>query len=425
MEKLSRPISAALLAGLLSSCVPNESAYGPNPVLQANDVSRSTDNYLWVRDTLVRRAGYARDATGVDWYEVAIAGFRYVDEQCGLYLTELYKVRRERDHVKSQLAAVGSTANGVLAIAGAAAAPIAYTAAGFGLASQMTDNASAALLFAMDPSDLDPMLKSEKDAYKNGVAAQRSNYNSSNSAMEAVGGYLNLCLPVSIEAQIKATIQNTVYVATPSNFGAPGLSRVQNGSTAVPVPSVKELRENKNLVRPPKTSPSGLALNIMAGDLNITREQASQMQKKLCVSADGDLGKIGDGGKVSSASRLALGVVQTEKLRKAPNYLLDEATWKAANQLPLCDQALHLNTFEHITLPDASSVTKVQERLKVTITEGVGYSEAEKDLVKAGDFLTGDRLNQHNRDAIRAVQRRLGVEASGQYGTAVADTISK
>lgn len=424
MEKLSKGVSAALLAALLSGCVPSGRVYGPNPVLQAKEVSRSTDNYVQVRDELVRRAGYARDATSVDWYEVAIAGFRYVDEQCDMYLTDLYKIRRERDHLKSQLSAVGTTAGSVLAIAGTASAPIAYTAAAFGLASQINDNASAALLFAMDPTDLDVMLKSQKNAYKNGVAAQRNNYRSSNAAMEAVGGYLNLCLPISIEAQIKAAIQNTVYVATPSNFGAPGLSRVQNSSPAVPVPSVKELRQDKNRVRPTKPSPDDVALNIVSGDLSITREQASQMQKRLCVSADGDLGKIPNTGKVSSATRLALGVVQTEKLKRAPTYRLDEATWDAANALPLCDSTIHLNVFEHITLPDAAAVAKVQDRLKATITEDASYSQAEKDLVTASDFVRGDRLTSHNRDAVKAVQRRLSVEVSGQYGPAVADAIT-
>ncbi|MER8855629.1 hypothetical protein NKH94_29285 [Mesorhizobium australicum] len=382
--------------------------------MRPSDASRSTTDYIQVRNTFIRRAGYATGSS-VDWYEVTVAGFGYVDEQCSQYLGDLYQIRRGRDHIKNQLAAIASTSNAVLGLTGAGMVAISTTAAAFGLASQMTENASAALLYSMDPSDIDGLLRSQMQAYRNGVAAQRATYTSPNVAMEAVRGYLNLCLPVSIEAQIKAAIQNTVYVATPSNFGVPGLSRVQSGSPVVGIPSVQDLRENKKIVRVPPPSPNSLALNIMVGDLAVTRDQAILMQKKLCVGADGDLGKTG------SRTRMAIRVVQTEKLGRPPSSLLDEATWIAANGLPLCDPTIHLNTFEHIALPDATAVTKMQERLKAYIAgDSAKFSAADKDLVKKPDFVGGDRLTADNRMAIKAMQRLYTpADVSGEYTSAI------
>lgn len=400
---------------IVAACTSYERAYGPDPVMRATHARQSTANYVEVRDTLIYRAGYP-EGSAVDWYEVAVAGFGYVDEQCSQYLADLYRIRRGRDHIKNQLAAVGTTTNTILGVTSAGKVAIAATAAAFGLASQMTENASAAFLYSMDPSDIDGLLRNQMHAYREGVAAKRATYTSSNIAMEAVRGYLNLCLPVSIEAQIKAAVQSTVYVATPSNSGVPALSRVQNASPSVP--SVQDIRE-KPIFVPPKPDPIRQARGLMAGEFALTLEQAMLMQSKICVPADGDLGMAG------SRTRIALGVVQLERLKQAPSGRIDEKTWIAANRLPPCDSSIHLSTFEHIELPDATAVERVQGWLKDYMSRHTAdFAAAHLALVGKPDFVGGDRLTADNREAIRAIQQlKTPDDVSGQYTREIAEII--
>lgn len=400
---------------ILAACTSYERAYGPDPVMRATHAAQSTTNYVEVRDTLIYRAGYP-EGSAVDWYEVAVAGFGYVDEQCSQYLADLYRIRRGRDHIKNQLAAVGTTTNTILGVTSAGKVAIAATAAAFGLASQMTENASAAFLYSMDPSDIDGLLRNQMHAYREGVAAKRATYTSSNIAMEAVRGYLNLCLPVSIEAQIKATVQSTVYVATPSNSGVPALSRVQNASPAVP--SVQDIRERPIFV-PPKPDPIRQARGLTAGEFALTLEQAMLMQSKMCVPVDGDLGKAG------SQTRVALGVVQLEILKQAPSGRIDEATWRAANTLPPCDSSIHLDAFEHIALRETAAVAVVQGRLRGYVSgHKADFAAGDLELVGKPDFVGGGLLTADNREAIKAIQRlKTPADVSGQYTLEIAEII--
>ncbi len=397
-------------------------AGGPDPVLRPVSVAASTTNYLAVQSTLVERAGYSSPSSA-NWYQVAVAGFGYVDEQCSSYLAELYQVRRNRDHLKNQFSAIGATTNAVLGFTGAGQVGILTTAAAFGLATQLTENVSASLLFAMDPSDVEAMLYNQMQAYRNGAAYQKENYTSSALAMEAVRGYLNLCLPVSIEGQIKAAIKNTAFVATPTGSGAPGISQVQTGSPpplTTGVPSREDIKKSPNIVRPAPAPAGGLAGGLMAGELAITKAQAEYLQARLCVGQDGDLGNS------NSQTRRALRIVQSEILKRAGSGVLDEATWNAATKLTQCERSVHLNLYEHIALASADAVQDVQKNLKSFIgtKHADKFSTSEIDLVNRSAFVGGDRLTMDNREAIKAIQRQYTPnDVSGQYERGIADII--
>ncbi|MBB5752176.1 hypothetical protein [Prosthecomicrobium pneumaticum] len=410
-------IPVLLLSGtLLSACTALDNPIGPDPVIQAADAARSSDNYLNVRDIFIRRAGYPTTAAYVDWYEVAVAGFGYVDEQCAAYLDGLYRVRRERDHIKSQLTSIGGTTNSILGVADASKAAIAITAAAFGLGSQITDNASAAVLYSMDPADIDVLLKNQMQAYRNGVALQRSNYSSSSTAMEAVRGYLNLCLPVAIEAQIKAAIQNTVYVAVASPSGVPTLERVQTASQ----PRLADVRTGTDNVRP---APQPVAANLLPGDIpSLTPEQVKIVQRRLCVAVDGDLGGP------ASDTRKALGILQGRMASfSTPTLRLDPGTLRAAVELPDCDPARRADTYEQVHLRNEAEIKALQERLRMYInrTSHEYINNDTKIIVNKESFVSGDRLNDQNRYIINIIQKINGKEETGKYSEEVALAITR
>jgi hypothetical protein len=95
--------SAALL--FLVGCTAG--SVGPahvNPVLNATDVKASTTNSRLVLTALADdNAIYVGDGGG--WYEVANAGFNYVDDQCVVYFDKLFRLNRNREAAKSLLTA--------------------------------------------------------------------------------------------------------------------------------------------------------------------------------------------------------------------------------------------------------------------------------------------------------------------------------
>lgn len=402
-------VGTLALAVIISGCIPGPNGLGvyngPPPVISASSAAASTRNYLAVRDVFIRRAGYGSSATVVDWYEVSLAGFSYVDEQCTAYLSALQDLRRSRDHIRNQIAAVGTTTGAILGVTGVTTQAIAITAAAFGLASQITENATASLLYAMDPSDIQDLVRNQSQAYRMGVAAQRANYVSQNAAMDAVRGYLNLCLPVSIEAQVKAAVKNTAYIATPTSFGVPSLTQVSTGDSAVQasviIPSQQALRDDP-VQRPKQPEKSKLAAGLMAGDLpNITRIELEEIQKRLCVRVDGNFGPD------KSETREALREVQAKFGGTAPTGRLDAATRARVHGLALCDAERHRNTFEHLYLTTEEQVNVVQTRLLAFAKSHQSEMGDVGPLTADADFVGGDRLNSKNRAVIETIEVKI------------------
>ncbi|MEN3149100.1 hypothetical protein ABCW43_17520 [Neorhizobium sp. IRAMC:178] len=411
-----------LLPSLISGCVSSPetvtAAYGPSPILQYSEVRSSTYNYANVRNSLVQRAGYSL-TSAVDWYEVTRAGFDYVDEQCNAYLGALYRLRRDRDSTKAQLNAIGNSTTAILGFTEAAQKAILITAASFGLAAQLSDNASSSLLFAMDPSDVQMLVRNQADAYRAGAAAQRLNYDSSNAAMEGVRGYLNLCLPVSIEAQVKAALQGTLYVARTTGFGVPSLSRVQTASVNIATinPTTQEISRGRIYVPPPipvdQRSPG-----LMTGDLYITRSEMKGLQSRLCVKDDGEIG-----GPLS-VTREAIKSVQRFNLKPA-NGNLDAGTKQSIAEMQACDTSKHQNTYEHLALKDDLETATLKKALKGYVeAKGVPLDTALKDNMAKPEFLTGAILTADNRKVMLAIQKsKGGMIADGRYSPTMRDLL--
>ncbi|MBY5399453.1 hypothetical protein HFN01_32120 [Rhizobium leguminosarum] len=355
----------------------------------------------------------------IDWYEVTRAGFEYVDEQCDAYLASLYRIRRDRDAVKAQLYSVGETSTAILGFTGAAQKAILITAASFGLAADLTDNASSSLLFAMDPSDVQTLVKNQANAYRAGVAAQRQNYNTSNAAMEGIRGYLNLCLPVSIEAQVRGALQGTVYVAQTTGFGVPSLNRVQTASVNIASinPSQEDIKK-KAVPVPQKISVDALSGGLLPGDVAISKSEVKELQKKLCVKDDGDIGGVG------SATRAAIKLFQQTAI-SGSGGILDAGTKAEIARLSECKTEVHRNIYEHYLLSNEAATISLKKTLRKYVQEKAATFPALQDLVAKEAFVTGPDLNADNRKVITEIQKaNPGMVADGSYNAAVAALIS-
>lgn len=424
MKLASRVRALVLLSSFTTGCVSSPqtftAAYGPSPILYYSDVRTSTYNYANVRNSLVQRAGYALNSTQVDWYEVTRSGFDYVDEQCNAYLAALYRLRRDRDATKAQLNAIGNSTVSMLGFTDVAQKAILITAASFGLAAQLTDNASSSLLFAMDPSDVQTLVRNQAYAYRAGAAAQRLNYDSSNAAMEGVRGYLNLCLPVSIEAQVKAALQGTLFVAQTTGYGVPSLNRVQTASVNIATinPSRQEISRGKIYVPPPppvdRRSPG-----LMTGDVFVTKSEMIDLQNRLCVKATGEIG-----GPLSH-TREAIKSLQQYKIMPSIDGVLDAGTKQMISDEPKCEPSRHENIYEHLALKNDAETTALKARLKAyVVAKKVPLDATLSANMNKDEFLAGNVLNADNRKVMRAIQKfNGGMIVDGRYSAAMAQLV--
>ncbi|MGV1760832.1 hypothetical protein ACQZ6F_29385 [Rhizobium sp. A22-96] len=410
---------AALLFCALAtgSCVNSpgieSSINGPRPIMYASRVSASTQNYLSVRDTFIRRS-LDNGASTYDWYQVARAGYGYVDEQCSDYLGKLRDIRIARDTTRAQLASFQTSSNSVLNIVGASKLAIGVTAAAFGLASQVSDNATINLLYAMDPSDIEGLIKSQTQAYRSIAEQQRISFTDSNVAMDSIRGYLNICLPVSIEAQVKAAVRNTTYVASASSPGVTTLTQVATGSPTVP--SVKDVRDGGSTRVKQSIADADLAGGLTTHDVRISKAEAMTIQSNLCAKATGDLGGVGSGTRKAIIEFQNLTAASDKNGEAiAATGVLDKVTRSKVHDIGPCPSDRYKSLFEHIKLSTHKGVAEAQKLLADFAKDPSSGLGADVTSLVDDKFVGGDTLTDNNRKVISAAQTKLGQPVTGTY----------
>jgi hypothetical protein len=157
--------------------------------------------------------------SSADWYEVSLAGFNYVDDQCAVYFDSLFAFNRQTSAIKSGLSAFNQTAAAIMQITGTAEVTMGVIAQAFGLAGSMTDVVAGTFLYELPPANTRRFVEKTMAAYKNAASQHRQTINSRASAYSTMRGYLNLCLPVTIEGQLIDRISDTKAQSTVESTG--------------------------------------------------------------------------------------------------------------------------------------------------------------------------------------------------------------
>jgi hypothetical protein len=204
---------------------------GPAPVLDAASVQAAAFNQRAIIDALAQDAGYNLHGN-VNYYQVALAGFNYVDDQCGAYFDEIFFLDRGRNQIKSGLAAASATTAAILGVTNASTLSLAVVASAFGFASSATDILAGTYLYSLPPAVTQGFVNKLQTAFREGVAANPANINSPASAYYAIQRYLSLCLPPTIETEIANQINATTAVGVPTGPGS--LVSLRTGSSPTP-----------------------------------------------------------------------------------------------------------------------------------------------------------------------------------------------
>lgn len=276
--KLLGRILSAGLALVLAAC----SSLTPrvvSPTLDAKAVSdtvRSHGELMAALQADADQLGYA----GSDWYEVSLAGFNYVDDQCTVYFDSLFAFNRSVSAVKSGLSAFNQTAAAIMQITGTAEVTMAVIAQAFGLAGSMTDVVAGTFLYELPPANTRRLVEKTMAAYKNAVSEHRSTINSKASAYSAVRGYLNLCLPVTIEGLLIDRISDTKARSSVDSTGTNIEIDVRSSAST-------GLLENANTRLPPvrDDTPSPAGLNFI--EKRMLPSDWRKVQRAICAPEDG------------------------------------------------------------------------------------------------------------------------------------------
>jgi hypothetical protein len=214
------------MAGL-TSCADTSLRTGINPVLDVVSVQNAASNQTAIINALVLDAGYDPQGS-VNYYEVAQAGFNYVDDQCTAYFDYMFFFDRRRNEIQSGLAAAGATTGAILGLTSASAMSLGIVASAFGFASNATDIVAGTYVFS-HPAETMVLVHRLQTAFRNGAATNRAFINSRTSAYYAIQRYLSLCLPPTIEGVIANQISATTAVSVPTGEGS--LVSVQTGTS--------------------------------------------------------------------------------------------------------------------------------------------------------------------------------------------------
>lgn len=213
--RLSRvsAVVAVLVGPMSCGQIPDfDSRYGPGPTLAVETVDAKLRRQAEVMDTLARFA-LARDSklTGAAlWYESALLGFNYVDEECAEYLRLNFRLTRMQKRDRGILDLMSKNTSGLLAAARVADPTITTVASAFGLGAQLTDAWLDGYLFKMEPELVFRTVTKLQNGYRDQIAAKQKQLASAGTAYRVVQNYYTLCFPQTIEAKMSEFLAQSV-----------------------------------------------------------------------------------------------------------------------------------------------------------------------------------------------------------------------
>lgn len=207
---MKRAFSAVALALVAGGCSPEgitnwSNRYGPDPGMPGEAVRTSAYNQALLHDAFASAIRSPR--TEADrYYQITLNGFNFVNEQCDAYLRELFVLDQERNRLKKGLDATALLTNAVLATTPASKASMAVVAQAFGLSSQFADTATNSYLFGVNTSTIFNVVNALQIKYRIQTESVASKITSWPAAYSQIRGYLQLCMPPTIEGKINELI---------------------------------------------------------------------------------------------------------------------------------------------------------------------------------------------------------------------------
>ena len=240
---------------------------------------------------------------------VTEAGIYEIGRQCDQYLDVLFHFNRNQRAMRQGLTGVGTATATILGLASVAAAPIAITAAAFGLSATLFDAGVNSVLFNIEPSALRNVALKGRKGYLDDLKTKMTEIDTRPRMMIALQGYLAQCSPAAIEANVNNAASGAPSVASTdkdisreqARLAAPGQTLLQRaadvtGGTATDKPRPLD----------PASKPTG----GLPREQNVFKADVERVQAALGVQVVGNFGP---------ATRAAIKEFQRGLNRKSPS----------------------------------------------------------------------------------------------------------
>ncbi|HWT13246.1 MAG TPA: hypothetical protein VN231_10875 [Allosphingosinicella sp.] len=208
-----QPALSVAVGLLLSGCVTTHTPgdYLANrPNVDPNDVAQYAAAHLAAVEHFIGIAGVETpDPIDGDWTPVVSAGLRYVDTRCQRFMQALLELDRARETASQQIRYTGAASAAVLTIIEAGRQLTGIAPLLFGLADQTVNNFGQGLLYELRPGTIVSLVTRKQNLYRATIA--NVTYSNRAAAMDAIGGYLAICLPATIESEVQSAIENSQF----------------------------------------------------------------------------------------------------------------------------------------------------------------------------------------------------------------------
>jgi hypothetical protein len=221
------------------------------------------------------------------WPLIVQAGMNDIDLRCDAYLTWLDDLRRSSGPILQQITDTGTATELIMAATGVGPKQMAIVGAAFGLAYNTFTNVNHRLLLDVDKTTVQAVVFGRRGDYRNDLARFPPISNRP-AAIHALRQYLTICLPLTIETEINATVTVSQQTGGQS-VSAP----VVNSSTVVASLPPRVIRAN---VAPPVTAPVAQQIGNPITDLekkSISLADGKSFQRTLCLDDSGNFGPSG------------------------------------------------------------------------------------------------------------------------------------
>jgi hypothetical protein len=224
-----------LLAGC-SAAEHWEYRYGPDNTLPIDKINASVAHQLDLIDRFQTVSACEPLEHPQCGYQVTLAGFNFIDEQCDIYLHELFVIDKERDRLKAGLQAADKMSNAVLATVDVSKTTMAIVAQSFGLSTQLLDVATDSYLYKTNPGTILHIVAELQTAYRANTEKNKAFLISHPAVYAQIRGYLRLCLPPTIESKIENALAKATADAGKNSDASPA----KTASFRHPVPAATQ-----------------------------------------------------------------------------------------------------------------------------------------------------------------------------------------
>lgn len=254
-----------------------------SPTLVPAEVERSSSDYERI---LLALAGDSNITihSSADWYRVVERGYIFVRGRCSEYFTRLHSFDRDTQAFQTGLDAFRQTADAILAVTAATKLTMTVVSQAFGLTSSLTRTVADSYLYTLPSAPTKDFVFKQLDAYQDESAMTQSAVRTPEAAYMRIQGFLDLCLPVTIEANLLGHVNKAVASADGGRSGS--TVQVHVGSTD----TVQMLKSLIDDVDKPRPAISGNVSDPFVYEPNIRSWQWAEIQRAICAKIDGDPG---------------------------------------------------------------------------------------------------------------------------------------